>query len=92
MTSRTTTQLIAAMQDTSVQPTIGGSGVPARVWAATVTVVNLDGTVDVQPLGSRATKVSVPLLKGYTPTVGDTVVVVDLGGDPQRPAVIAVLA
>lgn len=55
-----------------------------------VVTVNTDGTVDVRSLKSRATRQRVPGLSGWSPTVGDRVIVAALDGDPQAPAVIAV--
>jgi hypothetical protein len=60
------------------------------VLAYEVVTVNADGTVDLRNTRSRASRGRVPGLSGWTPTKGDIVLAVDLGGDPQDPAVIAV--
>lgn len=88
---RSTTERLAILQDAMVRPTLQAPGVPVRLWAAQVVVVNPDGTVDVQPVSSRSTKVAVPVAVGVTPTVGDLVVVTEMAGDPQAPLVLAAL-
>lgn len=55
-----------------------------------VQTVNADGTVELRNRRSRASRSRVPGLSGWTATIGDLVIAVDLGDDPQDPAVIAV--
>lgn len=76
------------MDPTPCQPPLPVVGVPTRVTRAEVVTVNDDGTVDVRPTRSRASKASVPVAYGYTPAVGHIVIVCDLDGDPQTPVVL----
>jgi hypothetical protein len=69
-----------------------GGGHPARLWAADVVTVNPDGTVDVQPISSRASKAQVQTPAWYSPSIGDRVLMSDLGGDHRLPIVIGVLS
>lgn len=55
-----------------------------------VVTVNGDGTVDLRNRQGRATRSRVPGIAGWTPSEGDIVIAVDLNGNPQTPAVIAV--
>lgn len=56
-----------------------------------VTTVNADGTVDLRNRLSRATRSRVPgLAAGWDPAKGDLVIAVDLGGNPQTPAIVAI--
>lgn len=74
-----------------VAPEIPTSGRATRLWVADVVTVNPDGTVDVQPVQSRATKIGVPVPGAYKPAVGDRVFVADLNGDPRVPIVLGAL-
>lgn len=86
----TTTDQINALQGHVKQHT-PVSGVPTRVWVADVITVNPDGTVNCQPVASRASKVNVPVPDAYVPQLGDRVIVTDINGDRQSPVVIATL-
>jgi hypothetical protein len=72
-------------------PHIPVSGVPTKLWAADITAVNPDGTIACQPIWSRAGKDRVPVPGSYEPTVGDRVLLANLGGDHQLPIVITAL-
>jgi len=60
------------------------------VVAYEVVTCNADGTVDLRNRLSRASRQRVPGLAGWTASVGDRVLAVDVGANPQSPAVIAV--
>lgn len=81
---------LTALQGHVVKPTPTG-GVPTKIWPADVTTVNPDGTVDIQPTTGRASKVNVPVPDTYQPKVGDRVLVTNLLGEPQYPAVLGCL-
>lgn len=72
-------------------PHVPVSGVPTKIWAADITAVNPDGTVACQPVWSRASKDRVPVPDSYSPTIGDRVLVTNLGGDRQQPIVLCPL-
>jgi hypothetical protein len=72
-------------------PHIPVSGVPTKIWAADITAVNPDGTIDCRPVWSRAGKARVPVPDSYQPAVGDRVLVANLGGDHQLPIVVCPL-
>lgn len=75
-----------------VNPPSPVRGNPTRVQQASVITVNPDGTVDLRPVNGRATKVGVPVIAHYVPTIGDVVYYADLDGDPMRPVIVEVLA
>lgn len=61
------------------------------VQAYEVVTVNGDGTVDLRNTSSRATRSRVQPPPGYTPAIRDIVLVADVGGNTQRPAITQVL-
>lgn len=71
-----------------VHPGHPSRGTPARTWLAEVITINPDGTVDARPVNSRATKIGVQIPGGYAPTLGDMVLITDVGGDPRQPIVV----
>lgn len=74
-----------------VDPPAPVGGVPARIIECEVVTVNANGTVDARNVASRTTKLAIRVPAGYVPVAGDRVLVCDVGGDVQRPAVVEVL-
>lgn len=73
-----------------VDPPTNVKGRPSRMQKAAVVTLNPDGTVDAKLRTSRAVRVSVPVfLNGAAVALGDEVILVDLDGDPNTPAIIA---
>jgi len=85
------TDNLNAMQG-HVAPSRPTNGTPTRVWAADVVAVHPDGTVNAQPVQSRATKVNVQVPVLYKPAVGDRILITDLNGDPQIPVMVGILS
>lgn len=86
-----TTDLLNDLQDHAARPH-PVPGIPTRIWAANLVVVHPDGTVDIEPVQSRAVKNGVQVPNWYKPHVGDQVLACDLNGNQQTPIVICPLA
>jgi hypothetical protein len=63
-------------------------GTPSHIELATVSVVNNDGTVDVQMIGRTAIKSTLQVPVSYKPHRGDIVLTTNISGDQNRPIVL----
>lgn len=73
-----------------IRPPTPVHGDPLALRRAVVVVTNADGTVDCKLAMSRAMKSRVPVYTDPAPAVGDEVLLANLDGDPQTPAVVGV--
>jgi microcystin-dependent protein len=74
-----------------VRPPVGVVGNPTRIYECEVVTVNPGGTVSVQKRNSRAGRHEVAVPDGYTPVIGDRVLVMDLDGDQRKPVIAQVV-
>lgn len=75
-----------------VMPPTPVKGNVTRVWEGQVVSVEPGGMVSVQKANSRSARHRVKVPLGYTPTLGDRLLLTDLDGNRQYPAILQVLS